>query len=77
MQFDIDFKNIDIRPEENTSTILCSSWEYETEPFDVSLFLNNFTLTIFEIQMFRLKVGLERLKLITKIFSKQSQNDGI
>ena len=49
LQFDIDYKNIDVRPEENTSTILCSSWEYETEPFDVSLFLNYFTLTISEI----------------------------
>ena len=37
-QFDVDFKNVSIRPKENTSTVLCNSWEYSTKPFDVSMY---------------------------------------
>ena len=35
--FNVNFSTISIRPEENTETIPCTSWEYDTELFDVSL----------------------------------------
>ena len=34
--FDINYSNISIRPDENTTTLMCDSWEYDPEPFDVS-----------------------------------------
>ena len=37
--FDVDYSTISKRPEENTKTILCKSWEYDTTLFDVSVLL--------------------------------------
>ena len=35
--FNVNFSTISTRPEENTENIPCTSWEYDTELFDVSL----------------------------------------
>ena len=35
--FNVNFSTITTRPEENTENIPCTSWEYDTELFDVSL----------------------------------------
>ena len=34
--FSVNFSTITTRPEENTKTVPCTSWEYDTELFDVS-----------------------------------------
>ena len=36
--FDIDYNSIESRPDENTQTIECNTWEYSNEYFDVSAF---------------------------------------
>ena len=36
--FDVDYSTITTRPDENTETKTCTSWEYNTEQFDVSLY---------------------------------------
>ena len=35
--FDVNYNSISERPENNTKTILCESWEYDTTLFDVSI----------------------------------------
>ena len=39
--FDIDFTNVGVgdRPSEETKTIPCTEWEYDTTNFDVSILL--------------------------------------
>ena len=37
--FDVDYNKISSRPEENATTKICQSWEYGTEPFEVSNFM--------------------------------------
>ena len=35
--FDVDFLNIDQRPDESTPTRACQDWEFDQEPFQVKI----------------------------------------
>ena len=37
-KFNVTYNNISKRPDENTKVTLCTAWEYDTKPFDVSTY---------------------------------------
>ena len=37
-KFNVTYSNISKRPDENTKVTLCTAWEYDTKPFDVSTY---------------------------------------
>ena len=50
--FDIDYSTITTRPDKNTETKTCTSWEYNTEQFDVSAKRNSLKETLVRFSEF-------------------------